>query len=106
MLEAFPGRAGIADLSGPGDLEPVRGENLDRVLRDVRQPGDRLLGTGIPENLRSLDRTGGPVVQLMARPIRIAGVEAAPVRAVGFDGWSLPPPSRGDSARRPARPPA
>ena len=33
------------------------------------------------------DQLTSPVVQLMALPIKVAGVEAAPSRAVVFDGW-------------------
>ncbi|MFE0514358.1 cyclase family protein [Streptomyces sp. NPDC058964] len=49
----------------------------------------RLLSAGIPilENIQNLDRITEPVVQLMALPVKIAGVEAAPARAVVFDGW-------------------
>ncbi|WP_405593219.1 hypothetical protein [Streptomyces sp. NBC_01190] len=49
----------------------------------------RLLGAGIPilENIQNLDQATGPVVQLMALPVKISGVEAAPARAVIFDGW-------------------
>ncbi|WSJ90937.1 cyclase family protein [Streptomyces sp. NBC_01304] len=48
----------------------------------------RLLGAGIPilENIQNLDQVTGPVVQLMALPIKVSDVEAAPVRAVVFDG--------------------
>jgi arylformamidase len=51
----------------------------------------RLLGAGITilENIQNLDRITGPVAQLMALPIKIAGVEAAPVRAVVFEDWPL-----------------
>jgi arylformamidase len=52
----------------------------------------RLLAAGIPilENIQNLHLVTGPVVQLMALPIKIVGVEAAPVRAVVFDGWPFP----------------
>lgn len=53
----------------------------------------RLLAAGIPilENIQNLDQVTGAVVQLMALPVKIAGVEAAPVRAVVFDGWPFSP---------------
>lgn len=49
----------------------------------------RLLAAGIPilENVQNLDQITGPVAQLMALPIKIEGIEAAPVRAVVFEGW-------------------
>ena len=49
----------------------------------------RLLAAGIPilENIQNLDRITGAVVHLMALPVKISGVEAAPARAVVFDGW-------------------
>jgi arylformamidase len=49
----------------------------------------RLLSAGIPilENIQNLDQVSGPVVQLMALPIKVSDVEAAPARAVVFDGW-------------------
>lgn len=149
-LETFVGRACVADLSDKRDLDPVTGEDLEKALRDVWRPGDRLLvrtdhpnrylgrddywdkppyltlsaaewmvdngarlvgmdciterpddrsgqvhlrllGAGIPllENIQNLDRISRPVVQLMALPIKITGVEAAPVRAVVFEGWPV-----------------
>ncbi|WP_415947263.1 cyclase family protein [Streptomyces sp. KLOTTS4A1] len=62
----------------------------------TERPDDRsgqvhraLLAAGIPilENIQNLGRITNPVVQLMALPIKIADVEAAPSRAVVFDGW-------------------
>ncbi|MFF7333613.1 cyclase family protein [Streptomyces sp. NPDC090306] len=49
----------------------------------------RLLGAGIPilENIQNLDQIGSPVAHLMALPIKVAGVEAAPARAVVVEGW-------------------
>lgn len=149
-LETFVGRVCIADLSYKRDLEPVSGEDLDKALHEVWQPGDRLLirtdhplrylgredywdnppyltvsaadwaadnnavlvgmdciterpddrsgqvhrrllAAGIPilENIQNLDQISTPVAQLMALPIKIAGVEAAPVRAVVFEGWPV-----------------
>ncbi|WKU08484.1 cyclase family protein [Micromonospora sp. HUAS LYJ1] len=160
-LDTFVGRACIADLSRLGDLEPVSGDDLERVLRDIWQRGDRLLirtdhpnrhlgrddywdsppyltpssadwmvdndavlvgldciterpddrsgqvhrrllAAGIPilENIQNLDQVSGSVVQLMALPVKIAGVEAAPARAVVFDGWPFSSPSDGTSTPR------
>lgn len=42
-LTTFIGRACVADLSYKGDLEPVTGEDLEKILRPVWTPGDRLL---------------------------------------------------------------
>ncbi|WP_405581919.1 cyclase family protein [Streptomyces sp. NBC_01190] len=147
-LETFVGRVCIADLSDKRDLDPVTGDDLEKALRDVWRPGDRLLirtdhpnrylgrpdywdtppyltisaadwmvaneavlvgmdciterpddrsgqvhrrllAAGIPilENVQNLDRISSSVAQLMALPVKIAGVEAAPARAVVFDGW-------------------
>ncbi|MFJ9864321.1 cyclase family protein [Streptomyces sp. NPDC101165] len=149
-LETFVGRTCVADLSYKRDLDPVTGEDLEKALRDVWQPGDRLLvrtdhpnrylgrpdywdnppyltlssadwmvdngaslvgmdciterptdrsgqvhrrllSAGIPilENIQNLDKITNPVVQLMALPIKISDVEAAPARAVVFDGWQF-----------------
>jgi arylformamidase len=149
-LETFVGRTCVADLSYKGDLDPVTGEDLEKALRDVWQPGDRLLvrtdhpnrylgrpdywdnppyltlssadwmvdngaslvgmdciterptdrsgqvhrrllSAGIPilENIQNLDKITNRVVQLMALPIKISDVEAAPARAVVFDGWQF-----------------
>ncbi|MEU0521843.1 cyclase family protein [Streptosporangium sp. NPDC006007] len=51
----------------------------------------RLLGANIPilENIQHLDQITNQVAQLMALPVKISGVEAAPARAVVFDGWPL-----------------
>lgn len=48
----------------------------------------RLLAAGIPllENITNLDQVSRRVVWLAALPIKVADVEAAPVRAVVFDG--------------------
>ncbi|NRQ30943.1 cyclase family protein [Nonomuraea sp. NN258] len=147
-LEVFVGRACVADLSHKGDLDPVTGEDLEKALREVWRPGDRLLvrtdhpnrhlgrddywdkppyltvsaadwmvdngcvlvgmdciteqpddrsgqvhrrllAAGIPilENIQHLDRISNPVVQLMALPIKVSDVEAAPARAIVLDGW-------------------
>jgi arylformamidase len=42
-LNTLIGRACVADLSDKGELEPVTGADLERVLRPVWQEGDRLL---------------------------------------------------------------
>ncbi len=42
-LHTLIGRACVADLSDKGELEPVTGEDLERVLRPVWKEGDRLL---------------------------------------------------------------
>jgi arylformamidase len=42
-LETFIGRACVADLSHKGEMEPVTGEDLEKALRPVWRPGDRLL---------------------------------------------------------------
>ncbi len=49
----------------------------------------RLLAAGIPilENIQNLDQITCQVAQLVALPVMIADVEAAPARAVVFDGW-------------------
>ncbi len=147
-LEAFAGRACVADLSDKRDLDPVTGEDLETALRGTWRPGDRLLirtdhpnrylgrddywdkppyltvsaadwavengarlvgmdciterpddrsgqvhkrllAAGIPilENIQNLDQVTGSVVHLIALPVKISGVEAAPARAVVFDGW-------------------
>lgn len=142
-LAPFFGRAVIADLSDKGALEPISGDDLERVAGEHFRPGDRLLiatqyldrhwgepdfwdrppylapsaavwalergaalvgldclteEPGHPEMPvhRSLLGNGIPILEylcnlgtarerrpwLMALPVRIAGVEAAPVRAV------------------------
>lgn len=42
-LETLIGRACVADLSYKGELDPVTGEDLEKVLRPVWRKGDRLL---------------------------------------------------------------
>jgi arylformamidase len=42
-LETFTGRACVADLSHKGDLEAVVADDLEKAVRDVWQPGTRLL---------------------------------------------------------------
>lgn len=42
-LETFAGWACIADLSHKGDLDPITGEDLEKAVGEVWQPGDRLL---------------------------------------------------------------
>ena len=42
-LETFMGRACVADLSYKRDLEPVEADDLAAAVKDVWQPGDRLL---------------------------------------------------------------
>lgn len=42
-LETLVGRACVADLSDKADLEPVTGDDLERSVRSVWHPGDRLL---------------------------------------------------------------
>jgi arylformamidase len=42
-LEVFVGRACVANLSHLGDLDPVTGEDLEKAVGGVWQPGDRLL---------------------------------------------------------------
>ncbi|MFJ3103625.1 cyclase family protein [Streptomyces sp. NPDC086835] len=51
----------------------------------------RLLAANIPilENIQNLDRITSRVAHLMALPVKISGVEAAPARAVVFDGWPV-----------------
>ncbi|QIP83904.1 cyclase family protein [Streptomyces sp. Tu 2975] len=51
----------------------------------------RLLAANIPilENIQNLDRITSQVAHLMALPVKISGVEAAPARAVVFDGWPV-----------------
>ncbi|HCA84573.1 MAG TPA: metal-dependent hydrolase [Streptomyces sp.] len=51
----------------------------------------RLLAANIPilENIQNLDQITSQVAQLMALPVKISGVEAAPARAVVFDGWPV-----------------
>jgi len=53
----------------------------------------RLLEAGIPllENLTNLDALTEPVVWLVALPIKVSDVEAAPVRAVAIEGPLDPP---------------
>lgn len=42
-LDTLIGRACVADLSHKGELDPVTGEDLEKVLRPMWTPGDRLL---------------------------------------------------------------
>jgi arylformamidase len=42
-LETLIGRACVADLSYKGELDEVTGEDLEKTLRPVWRPGDRLL---------------------------------------------------------------
>ncbi|MEW8979455.1 MAG: cyclase family protein [Symbiobacterium sp.] len=69
----------------------------------TEEPGDRafpvhkrLLQAGIPilEYLCNLKSLTGPIVWLMAAPMQVIGAEAAPVRALAFDG-PLPPEGGG-----------
>lgn len=147
-LETFIGWACVADLSHKRDLDPVTADDVDVAVKDIWQPGDRLLirtdhpvrhlgkddywdtppyltasiadwakdneaalvgmdcitekpgdpafpvhravlAHEIPllENIQNLHTLTERRVWLFAAPIKVAGVEAAPVRALALEGW-------------------
>lgn len=147
-MDVFMGRAVIADLSHKQPLEPITADDIEAAVRDVWQPGDRLLvrtdylrdhwgredfydrppyltpsmadwavenqaslvgldcitelpgdktspvhlrllGARIPilEYLTNMDQASTKTGFLMALPMKVAGVEAAPVRAIYIEDF-------------------
>jgi len=79
-----------------GDWAVANGAALVGMDCVTEKPGDRefpvhrrVLGAGIPllENLTNLHELTEQVVWLVALPIKVSDVEAAPVRAIAIEGW-------------------